>query len=97
LNIGDEPEFTKFEVAIVEVSGPFGNKDNARVVKNHVKVGYDVVALLHEIGHAFKYGDWEIMKTIRVFFVHFKGKYDRDINLNIQKRHNNIFLYRYLY
>jgi hypothetical protein len=67
------------DLGLCEVTGHYLLNDTARIVKDHVKSCYGNLSLFHDVGHWFKFGDIEIFKSVRTFFVHFKSKYHKHV------------------
>ncbi|KAI8354672.1 hypothetical protein BD560DRAFT_449601 [Blakeslea trispora] len=62
------------ELSLLEVTGPFGQFDDARSVKDHIKGSFGALSLLHEIAYLFEFGSLETFCSIRVYFIQALGK-----------------------
>ncbi|KAI9362617.1 hypothetical protein BD770DRAFT_315784 [Pilaira anomala] len=60
------------ELVLLEVSGPFKLDDESRFVKDHVKAGYGLVAMLNEIAYTYNFASFDVFTTVRIFFLHAK-------------------------
>ncbi|CEP18339.1 hypothetical protein [Parasitella parasitica] len=62
----------RVELALLEVSGPFKLDDESRIVKDHVKAGYGLVAMLNGIARLYNFASFDVFSSLRIFFVHAK-------------------------
>ncbi|KAI8643567.1 hypothetical protein BD408DRAFT_442431 [Parasitella parasitica] len=62
----------RIELVLLEVSGPFKLNDESRFIRDHVKAGYGLIAMLNEIAHTYKFASFDIFTTVRIFFLHAK-------------------------
>lgn len=62
----------RIELVLLEVSGPFKLDDESRFVKDHVKAGYGLIAMLNEIAYTNKFASFGVFTTVRIFFLHAK-------------------------
>ncbi|SAM09639.1 hypothetical protein [Absidia glauca] len=58
------------ELLLLETSGPLGTRDKPRHVKDHIKGAYGCFAMLMAILKKYPYADKELMKDLRVLFIH---------------------------
>jgi hypothetical protein len=62
----------RIELVLLEVSGPFKLDDESRFIKDHVKAGYGLIAMLNEIADTYKFASFDVFSTVRIFFLHAK-------------------------
>lgn len=62
----------RIELVLLEVSGPFKLDDESRIIKDHVKAGYGLVAMLNGIARLYNFASFDIFSSLRIFFVHAK-------------------------
>jgi hypothetical protein len=62
----------RIELVLLEVSGPFKLDDESRFVKDHVKAGYGLIAMLNEIAYTNKFASFDVFATVRIYFLHAK-------------------------
>ncbi|CEG76747.1 hypothetical protein RMATCC62417_11604 [Rhizopus microsporus] len=62
----------RIELVLLKVSGPLKLDDESRFVKDHVKAGYRLIAMLNEIAYTHKFASFDIFTTVRIFFLHTK-------------------------
>ncbi|KAI7897807.1 uncharacterized protein BX663DRAFT_490537 [Cokeromyces recurvatus] len=62
----------RIELVLLEVSGAFKLDDESRFIKDHVKAGYGLIAILTESAYTYKFASFDVFTTIRIFFLHAK-------------------------
>jgi hypothetical protein len=60
------------ELLLLETSSEFGHLDTHKHMRDHVKAGYGVIAMLHSIADQYKYGDFNLFMGVIVFFMYTK-------------------------
>lgn len=60
------------DLVLLEMSDPFKLDDESRFVKDHVKAGYGLIAVLNEIAYTYKFASSDVFNTLRIFFLHAK-------------------------
>lgn len=58
----------------MEASSPYGVKDLARHVFNHVKDAFGCYSMPQSISKKYEYADAKLLETLSVIFLHASGK-----------------------
>jgi hypothetical protein len=62
------------EVLLLETSNEFGNNDLHKHTRDHVKVGFGLISMLHVIADKYEYGSPNLFMQVKVYFIHAKNK-----------------------
>lgn len=62
------------EMLLLETSGPYDIKDNSRFGRDHVKGAFEILTFLRKILKTWYLATEDIMRQLKVVFVHARGK-----------------------
>lgn len=67
-------QYNKFEIGIVDISGPFGNPNRSKFQFDFHKAMYGCMSIMWDIVNTYHYGTIQTFEELEIHFIHSKGK-----------------------